>query len=61
MELDDLAGPEIFPTALPMVPRELVVEIADLEDARPPVSYDDGGYNIESHHIRRFKPLPPKV
>ena len=56
MELDDLVGLEIFPTILPVVPSEPVVEIVDLEDAPPLVSDDDGSYDTKPQHIRRFWP-----
>ena len=55
LELHDLARPEVFPVVLRVVPPKPIVEIADLEDAPPPVFDDDGGYDTEPQHIRRFK------
>ena len=53
-EIDDLAGPKILPTTLPVVPPEPVIEIADLKDAPPLISDDGGGYDTKPCHIRTF-------
>ena len=47
LELHDLAGPKVFLAALPVVPQEPIIEIADLEDAPSPVFNDDGSYDTE--------------
>ena len=55
LELYDLAEPEVFRTALP------VIEIVDLEDPPPLLSDDDGGYDTKPRHIHRFRPWLPRV
>ena len=60
-ELHDLIEPEDFPVAVPVVPLEPIVEIADLEDVPPLVSDDDGCYDTKPRHIRRFRSWPPRV